>query len=53
MDFAAGLERDGLVAVKFQLVFPAVAIIRQAVRSQSSIGSMKRPFAFAVPGESS
>ena len=34
MDFAAGLERDGPVAVKFQLVFPAVAVIREAVRPQ-------------------
>ena len=34
MDLAAGLERDGPVAVKFQLVFPAVAVIREAVRPQ-------------------
>ena len=32
MDFAAGLECDGPVAVKYQLVCPAVAIVREAVR---------------------
>ena len=41
MDLAAGLERDGPVAVKFQLVFPASPSFgRLSVRS-SSIGSMK------------
>src|SRR6185436_13037925 len=34
MDFAAGLERDGSVAVKFQLVLPAFAVVREAVRPQ-------------------
>ena len=34
MDFAGGLERDGPVAVKFQLVFPAARVIREGVRPQ-------------------
>src|SRR5688572_31957997 len=34
MDFAAGLEGDGPVAVKLQLVFPAAAFIGEGVRPQ-------------------
>src|SRR5688572_17864059 len=46
MDFAAGLERDGPVAVKFQLVCPPVAIVREAVRAQKQhrINEMARHF---------
>src|SRR5687767_5985812 len=46
MDLAAGLKRDGPVAVKFQLVCPAVAIVREAVRPQKQhrINEMARHF---------
>ena len=48
MDFAARLERDGPVAVKFQLIFPALTSFGRASVRSSSIGSMKRPFVFAA-----
>ena len=34
VDSAARLERDGSIAIKFQLIFPPIAVIREAVRPQ-------------------
>src|SRR5688572_5967784 len=46
-DFAAGLECDRPVAVQFQLAFPSVAASGRLSVRNSSIGSIKRPLAFA------